>query len=53
MNESITGTTKHFSPAASLAALGVKVSHLDLFGPIRTEVQIRQKTVKYRPVDKL
>jgi hypothetical protein len=53
MNESITRTTKHFSPAASLAAIGVKVSQLDLFGPIRAEVQIRQKTVKHRPVDKL
>ena len=53
MKESITRTTKHFSPAASLAALGVKLSQLDLFGPIRTEVQIRQKTVKHTPVDKL
>src|SRR6266516_6258123 len=53
MNESITLTRKHFSPAASLAALGVKLSQLDLFGPIRTEVQIRQKTVKHTPVDKL
>jgi hypothetical protein len=53
MNESITPTTNHFSPAASLAALGVKLSQLDLFGPIRTEVQIRQKTVKHTPVDKL
>src|SRR5258708_11271181 len=53
MNESITPTTNHFSPAASLAALGVKLRQLDLFGPIRTEVQIRQKTVKHTPVDKL
>src|SRR6266581_2086794 len=53
MNESNTPTTKHFSPAASLAALGVKLSQLDLFGPIRTEVQIRQKTIKHTPVDKL
>jgi hypothetical protein len=53
MNESITLTTKHFSPAASLAAIGVKLRQLDLFGPIRTEVQIRQKTVKHTPVDKL
>ena len=53
MNESITLTTKHFSPVASLAALGVKLSQLDLFGPIRTQVQIRQKTVKYAPTDKL
>ena len=53
MNESITRTTTHFSPTASLAALGVKLSQLDLFGPIRTEVQIRQKTVKHTPSDKL
>ena len=53
MNESITRTTNHFSPAASLAALGVKLSQLNLFGPIRTQVQIRQKTIKHTPVDKL
>lgn len=53
MNESITATTNHFSPAASLAALGVKLSQLDLFGPIRTEVQIGQKTIKHTPTDKL
>ena len=53
MNESITHTTTHFSPAASLAAIGVKLSQLDLFGPIRTQVQIRQKTVKHTPADKL
>src|SRR5256885_14549724 len=53
MNESITRTTKHFSPAASLAALGVKLSQLELFGPIRSEVQIRQKTIKHTPADKL
>ncbi len=53
MNESITGTTKHFSPTASLAAIGVKLSQLNLFGPIRTTVQIRQKTIKHTPTDKL
>jgi hypothetical protein len=53
MNESITRTTNHFSPTASLAAIGVKLSQLDLFGPIRTQVQIRQKTVKHTPADKL
>jgi hypothetical protein len=53
MNESITATTKHFSPAASLAAIGVKLSQLNLFGPIRTQVQIRQKPIKHTPVDKL
>jgi hypothetical protein len=53
MNECITATTNHFSPAASLAAIGVKVRQLDLFGPIRTEVQIKQKTVKHTPTEKL
>jgi len=53
MNESITATTNHFSPAASLAAIGVKLSQLDLFGPIRQQVQIGQKTVKHTPTDKL
>ena len=38
---------------ASLAALGVKLRHLDLFGPIRECVQIPQKTVRYSPADKL
>jgi hypothetical protein len=53
MNESITRATTHFSPTASLAAIGVKVKQLDLFGPIRTQVQIRQKTIKHTPTDKL
>ena len=53
MNESITHATIHFSLTASLAAIGVKVRQLDLFGPIRSQVQIGQKTVKHTPVDKL
>jgi len=44
---------RHFSPAASLAALGVHLRQINLFGPIRTSVKIAQKTVKYTPVDKL
>jgi hypothetical protein len=38
---------------ASLAALGVHLQHLDLFGPIREQVHIAQKTVHYAPADKL
>ena len=53
MNESTTKTTRHFSPCASLAALGVKLRQLDLFGPIRKHVQIAQKTVKHTPIEKL
>ncbi len=53
MNESTTKTTSHFSPCASLAAIGVTLRHRDLFGPIRQQVRIAQKTVKHTPLDKL
>jgi hypothetical protein len=53
MKESITETTTHFTACASLAAIGLKVKQLDLFGPIRKMVHIDQKTVKYSPHDKL
>ena len=45
--------TRHFSPAASLAALGAHLRQIDLFGPVRDRVKIAQKTVKYSPIDKL
>ncbi len=38
---------------ASLAALGVYLRQVDLFGPIRQQVHIPQKTVRYTPTDKL
>ena len=44
---------EHSSAHASLAALGVHLRHLDLFGPIRQQVRIPQKTVRYSPTDKL
>src|SRR5215211_8173639 len=44
---------RHFSPAASLAALGVHLGQIDLFAPIRDNVKIDQKTVIYTPLDKL
>ena len=44
---------RHFSPAASLAALGVHLRQIDLFGPIRDSVKIAQKSVKHTPLDKL
>src|ERR1700730_11930370 len=53
MSEFITRTTNHFSATASLAAMGVKLNQLDVFGPIRTTVQIKQKTIKHTPTDKL
>src|ERR1051326_7751343 len=53
MNESSIRPQHHFSACACLAAIGVQVRHLDLFGPIRRGVRIAQKTVKHTPVDKL
>jgi DDE family transposase len=41
------------TPRASLAALGVRLRALDLFGPIRDQVHVPQKTVHYTPVEKL
>jgi len=52
MNESTT-ISEYSSPCAPLAAIGVQLQQLDLFGPIRQTVQIAQKTVKYSPADKL
>jgi hypothetical protein len=52
MNESTT-PVKQFSSCASLAALGIKLTDLHLFGPIREQVKIGQKTIKDSPIDKL
>lgn len=43
----------YFSSHASLAALGRKVKQLKVFEPISQTVKIAQKTVKYRPSEKL
>jgi hypothetical protein len=53
MQESNTNPTRHFTACASLAAIGMKVRQLDLFGPIRQLVKIGQKTVKHTPIEKL
>ena len=37
---------------ASLCALGEYLRRQCFFAPLRESVQIRQKTVRYRPVDK-
>ena len=52
MAESST-TTRRFSSRTSLAALGVKLRSLDVFGPIRGTVRIAQKAVKHTPAQKL
>ena len=46
-------TVSRATPRASLAALGVKLRHLDLFAPLRDHVRVPQKTVEYTPIDKL
>ena len=54
MTEStIPALTYQSTPQATLVALGLKVQQLDLFRPIRERVQIKQKTVRYTPIDKL
>ena len=56
MNESIIlseNIKAYFSSHASLAALGRKVSKHRVFEPIAQKVKIAQKTVKYRPSEKL
>ncbi len=53
MNESSTNETRQFTGGASLAAIGLKLGQLDLFGPIRGRVRIAQKTVKHSPLDNL
>ncbi len=45
--------TRHFSPHAALAALGVHLRHRQVFAPIEEEVRIAQKVLKDTPVQKL
>lgn len=53
MNQSTILTTRTSTPRASLAALGIKLQRLNLFGPIRDQVHIPQNTVRHSPADKL
>jgi hypothetical protein len=56
MNESIIiGEQVHqqFTSRATLVALGVKLHKNNVLEPIRQNVKIEQKTVKYTPLDKL
>jgi Transposase DDE domain group 1 len=46
-------TEKHYSPRAVLVAIGMKLRALKLLQPIEELVKIRQKTIKYSPVQKL
>jgi hypothetical protein len=54
MVECSTATTaRRFSPRAGLAAVGLRLRQVDLFGPIRSTVAIAQKTVRHTPAQKL
>ena len=49
----MTATTRHFSPRASLAALGLRLRRLGFFKAIAAHVHIPQKTVRHTPAEKL
>ena len=46
-------TTQHYTPHATLAAIGVKIRSLKLFDTIKEHVFIKQKTIKHTPIEKL
>src|SRR5829696_5854003 len=49
----MTVTTKHFSPRACLAAIGLRLRQLGLFEATAAHVRIPQKTVRHTPAEKL
>jgi hypothetical protein len=49
----MTETNHHFSPRATLAAIGLKIKAIDLLTPIKEKVKITQKTIKHDPFEKL
>jgi hypothetical protein len=51
--KAMTETNHHFSPRATLAAIGLKIRAMDLLDPIKEKVKIAQKKIKYDPLDKL
>lgn len=46
-------TIQHFTPHATLAAIGLKLQSLKLFSAVAQRVKIKQKSIKYSPVEKL
>ncbi len=48
----VPGTTQH-TPRATLAAVGLKVSQLQLLAPVHEQVHMAQKVVKHTPSQKL
>lgn len=52
-NSTTPSLSYRFSPRAALAALGIRLRALNLFGPVQHQVHIAQKTVTHTPVQKL
>jgi hypothetical protein len=46
-------TIRHYTPRATLAAVGLKIRSLKLFDVVKEHVFISQKTVRHTPVEKL
>ena len=43
----------HYTPRVTLLGLGLKFEALNIFGPVREQVKIRQKMIVDSPIDKL
>jgi hypothetical protein len=52
-NDQSSTTIRHYSPRATLAAIGVKLRALKLFDTLAEHVQIKQKTIHHTPIEKL
>jgi hypothetical protein len=52
-NQQPAAGTRLYSPRATLCAIGIKLRSLKLFETIAEHVDIRQKTIKHTPVEKL
>ena len=54
MKERLTTTRQqHYSPRAVLAAIGMQMRAMGILNPIQEQVHIKQKRLKYSPVEKL
>src|SRR3989440_8233892 len=52
-NEQSASTTRLYSPRATLCAIGIKLRSLKFFDTLTEHVQVKQKTIKHTPVEKL
>jgi hypothetical protein len=52
-NSTTPSLSYRFSPRVTLAALGIRLQGLHLFGPVQERVHIAQKTITHTPVQKL